>query len=103
MSKPAKSKISRTFSAQPATKVAKLERKGFEKALGKFHVELVKLQDWVKHKGLKVIVVFEGRDAAGPRGIQSRGSSGAQRARELANVYPTLHPPFSRRGRSRDF
>ena len=34
----------------------------------KLHVELVKLQEWVKHKGLKVCVVFEGRDGAGKGG-----------------------------------
>ena len=46
----------------------KLKRKKYEKALGKLQAELCKLQDWVKHKGLRVIVVFEGRDAAGKGG-----------------------------------
>lgn len=46
----------------------KLRRKNFEKALKGLHVELVKLQEWVKHKGLKVVVLFEGRDAAGKGG-----------------------------------
>jgi polyphosphate kinase len=50
----------------------KLERKKFESALEKLHVELVKLQLWVKHKGLKVVVIFEGRDAAGKGGIIKR-------------------------------
>src|SRR5512136_3239840 len=35
----------------------------------KLHVELVKLQEWVKHKGLKVCIVFEGRDGAGKGGV----------------------------------
>ncbi|HJS38239.1 MAG TPA: polyphosphate kinase 2 [Burkholderiales bacterium] len=47
---------------------AKLKRKVYEKELEKLHVELVKLQEWVKHKGLKVCVVFEGRDGAGKGG-----------------------------------
>jgi polyphosphate kinase len=46
----------------------KLKRKDFEEELNKLHVELVKLQEWVKHKGLKVVVIFEGRDAAGKGG-----------------------------------
>jgi polyphosphate kinase len=46
----------------------KFKRKAYEKRLEKLHVELVKLQEWVKHKGLKVCVVFEGRDGAGKGG-----------------------------------
>jgi polyphosphate kinase 2 len=46
----------------------KLGRKEYDKALEKLHVELVKLQQWVVHKGLKVCVVFEGRDGAGKGG-----------------------------------
>src|SRR5713101_5071353 len=47
----------------------KLERKEYEKELDKVHEELVNLQEWVKLKGLKVCVVFEGRDAAGKGGV----------------------------------
>ena len=46
----------------------RLKRKDYEKELGRLQEELCKLQDWVKHKGLRVIVVFEGRDAAGKGG-----------------------------------
>lgn len=46
----------------------KLTRKEYEKELGKLQAKLCKLQAWVKHKGLRVIVVFEGRDAAGKGG-----------------------------------
>jgi polyphosphate kinase 2 len=46
----------------------KLKRKEYERALYDLHVELVKLQEWVKHKGLKICVVFEGRDGAGKGG-----------------------------------
>jgi polyphosphate kinase 2 len=46
----------------------KLKRKDYDKELTKLHGELVKLQEWVKHKGLKVCIVFEGRDGAGKGG-----------------------------------
>jgi polyphosphate kinase 2 len=46
----------------------KLARKEYEKELRRLQVELCKLQDWVKHKGLRVILVFEGRDGAGKGG-----------------------------------
>ena len=45
-----------------------LGSKDYEKELRRLHVELVKLQDWVKHKGLKICVLFEGRDGAGKGG-----------------------------------
>ena len=50
----------------------KLKKKAYEKALIKLQAELVKLQGWVKHKGLKVVVIFEGRDAAGKGGTIKR-------------------------------
>src|SRR5437660_8932469 len=46
----------------------KLKRKEYERELARLHVELVKLQQWVVHKGLKICVVFEGRDGAGKGG-----------------------------------
>lgn len=45
-----------------------LTRKKYGKELNRLQTELCKLQDWVKHRGLRVIVVFEGRDAAGKGG-----------------------------------
>ena len=45
-----------------------LKRKDYDKELTRLHVELVKLQEWVVHEGLKVCVVFEGRDGAGKGG-----------------------------------
>jgi polyphosphate kinase 2 len=47
---------------------AKMKTKDYDKELARLHVELVKLQEWVKEKGLKVCVVFEGRDGAGKGG-----------------------------------
>jgi polyphosphate kinase 2 len=46
----------------------KMSGKDYERELKKLHVELVKLQQWVVHKGLKVCIVFEGRDGAGKGG-----------------------------------
>jgi polyphosphate kinase 2 len=46
----------------------KLKRKGYEEKLARLHVEFVKLQQWVVHKGLKVCILFEGRDGAGKGG-----------------------------------
>jgi polyphosphate kinase 2 len=45
-----------------------LKRKKYEKQIAKLQAELCVLQEWVKHKGLRVIIVFEGRDAAGKGG-----------------------------------
>ena len=45
-----------------------MKGKEYEKELRKLQTELCKLQDWVVHKGLRVVVVFEGRDAAGKGG-----------------------------------
>jgi polyphosphate kinase len=47
---------------------SKLKRKKYEKEMRKLQTELCRLQDWVVHAGLRVIVVFEGRDAAGKGG-----------------------------------
>ena len=46
----------------------KLKSKDYDRALRELHVELVKLQQWVVHKGLKVCILFEGRDGAGRGG-----------------------------------
>ena len=54
--------------AVPAEAKGKLKTKDYEKELARLHVELVKLQEWVVHKGLKVCIVFEGRDTAGKGG-----------------------------------
>jgi polyphosphate kinase 2 len=59
----AKSKKNASAPAKPPMK-----RRDYEKELRKLQVELCKLQDWVKHAGLRVIVVMEGRDGAGKGG-----------------------------------
>ncbi|MGB8894922.1 MAG: polyphosphate kinase 2 [Pseudolabrys sp.] len=51
---------------------SKMSRKEFEKELASLQVELTRLQTWVKDKGARIIVVFEGRDTAGKGGVISR-------------------------------
>ncbi len=50
----------------------KISRKNYEHELNKLQVELIKLQEWIKHQGLRVVVIFEGRDAAGKGGTIKR-------------------------------
>ena len=81
MSKKTKSKKNTKAAPTPAVpvqeKVApkkreRLPRKFYEKELERLQVELVKLQEWVKFKNLKVVAIFEGRDAAGKGGVIKR-------------------------------
>ncbi len=53
-------------------KEKKLKKKVYNRELEKLQIELVKLQEWIKIKGLKVVVIFEGRDAAGKGGVIKR-------------------------------
>ena len=50
----------------------KLKRKAYEAELARLSVELVKMQEWVKAKGIRIVVAFEGRDAAGKGGTIKR-------------------------------
>ena len=54
--------------SEASTAGQQLSRKEYERELKRLHVELVKLQEWVKLKGLKVCILFEGRDGAGKGG-----------------------------------
>src|ERR1044071_2430540 len=49
-----------------------LSKKFYEKELKRLQFELVKFQYWVQHKGLKIVIIFEGRDAAGKGGVIHR-------------------------------
>lgn len=53
-------------------KEEKLTKKQYERELRNLQIELVKLQEWIRHKQLKVVVIFEGRDAAGKGGVIKR-------------------------------
>ncbi len=50
----------------------RVKKKVYERELNELQIELVKLQEWIRHKGLKVVVLFEGRDAAGKGGVIKR-------------------------------
>jgi len=52
--------------------VKRIKTKFYEETLADLQIELVKLQEWIKNKGLKVVVIFEGRDAAGKGGVIKR-------------------------------
>ncbi len=54
------------------SKSKKINNKFYEKELEHLQTEMVKLQEWVRQKGLKVVVIFEGRDAAGKGGVIKR-------------------------------
>ena len=68
----AKNKRKKKKSEAKSEKSGKLSRRVFDRELEKLQVELCHLQEWVKHKGLRVMVVFEGRDAAGKGGVIKR-------------------------------
>jgi len=53
-------------------KPKKISTKEYNKELAMLQIELVKLQEWIKEKGLKVVCIFEGRDAAGKGGVIKR-------------------------------
>ena len=58
---------------EPETKDHRsIKKKFYEKELEKLQIELVKMHEWVRHEGLKVVVLFEGRDAAGKGGVIKR-------------------------------
>ncbi|MGI9491565.1 MAG: polyphosphate kinase 2 [Geminicoccaceae bacterium] len=67
----AKKKSKKQQAARESVK-KRMSRKTFEKRLEKLQVELCRLQKWVVEKGLRVVVVFEGRDAAGKGGVIKR-------------------------------
>ena len=70
----AKSRESRSARKSPAAGKPgkKLKREFYESELARLQIELVKLQEWIKHEKLKVVILFEGRDAAGKGGTIKR-------------------------------
>ena len=70
--KPTNNKDTKVAPGDSKRKSAKLKNKEFENQLAKLQEELVKVQLWVKHEGLKIVIVFEGRDAAGKGGVIKR-------------------------------
>jgi len=82
MAKGAKPKAAKRGSAGPKTAAARepvprnaagrIKTRFYEKKLAELQIELVKLQEWIRDRGLKVVVIFEGRDAAGKGGTIKR-------------------------------
>lgn len=71
-----------------ASGTTKLKSKDYEKELAKLHVELVKLQEWVRHEKRKVCIIFEGRDGAG-----KGGTIKAITARVSPRIFPVVALP----------
>ncbi len=65
------------------TAPGRMSTRDYERELTRLHVELVKWQEWIRHAGLKVVVIFEGRDAAGKGGAIKR-------------ITETLNPRYAR-------
>jgi polyphosphate kinase 2 len=55
-----------------APRKAVLSRKDYDKELRRLQVDLVQLEEWIRHRGLRVVVLFEGRDTAGKGGLIKR-------------------------------
>jgi polyphosphate kinase 2 len=62
----------RQFGPKAYSKSGRLKRSIYEDELRRLQIELVKLQEWIKQQGLRVVVIFEGRDAAGKGGVIKR-------------------------------
>ncbi len=108
-------KVAKMAKAAKSGKVEKVGRKEYEKRLRKLHEELVQIQLWVQQKGLKVCILFEGRDGAGKGGtikaLTERVSPRVFRVvalpapteREKSQMYiAALHAASARGGRDRD-
>jgi polyphosphate kinase 2 (PPK2 family) len=67
----------------------------YEKELRRLQIELAKLQEWIRHEGLRVVVLFEGRDAAGKGGAIKRITD-TQRTRKDPVVFPKIRRPSAR-------
>ncbi len=67
-----KAKLASVEATGEVKKRKEIKNKAYEKELAKLETELVKLQEWIKHEGRRVVVTFEGRDAAGKGGVIKR-------------------------------
>lgn len=54
-----------THKSNTASPKSKLKRKEYDKELRRLQADLCQLQEWVKHSGQRIIIIFEGRDGAG--------------------------------------
>lgn len=84
-------------SARTPLKLGKDKDYVYDDELRRLQIELVKLQEWIRHKGLKLVAVFEGRDAAGKGGAIKRITQSLNP--RVCRVWPWA-PPLSGKGRS---
>src|SRR3984893_18140843 len=69
--------------AKRSSRISAIGKKDYEKELRRFQVELLQLEEWIRHSNLRVVVIFEGRDTAGKGGVIKRMTA-------------LLHPRFCR-------
>ena len=93
----AKNKKQQAQEIYQAKQPKKMKRKAYEKELAKLEVDLVRLQGWIKAKGLKVAVIFEGRDSAGKGGTIKRITR--RLSPRVARVVATPTPTEKEKGR----
>jgi polyphosphate kinase 2 len=67
-----KTKLKKQADAAKQAAPARLTRKEYDRELRRLQIELLQLEEWVRHNGLRIIVLFEGRDTAGKGGIIKR-------------------------------
>ena len=65
-------KLKHKKNGQRALRKGVLSRKDYDQELRRLQVDLVQLEEWVRHRGLRVVVLFEGRDTAGKGGVIKR-------------------------------
>lgn len=70
--KPTPKKIKTKKKTKGKSRKKWLNKKTYNQELARLQIELVKLQEWIKDKGLRVVIIFEGRDAAGKGGVIKR-------------------------------
>ena len=73
---------------EPQAGNSRFDRRAYLRELFRLQHELVRLQDWVQHKGLKIVVVFEGRDSAGKGARSNASPSGLTRASAAWQHFP---------------
>ena len=95
----------REAAAAEESATTKMKKKRYEEELARLQLELIKLQEWIKHAGLRVVVIFEGRDAAGKGGtikritesLNPRDLPGGRPGRpDRARTHPVVLPALCR-------
>jgi len=82
-----------SFTADPSGALVLGKDINYDKEMAKLQIELAKLQEWIKHKGLKLVILFEGRDAAGKGGAIKRVALGTPTEREKTQWYFQRYVP----------